>query len=125
MNATSLARGVDAGHIDNPGTPVMEIGACILWIHRALEGPTTDSLQYEVLKNPDKYVNLFRQSFILLIALSLIITGWIVYSKTGNIWSAIIFQITPFLSVNVLEHAWTKVSPEPILLFVSNPFYYS
>lgn len=119
MNAISLSRGVDAGHIDNPGTPVMEIGACVLWIHHATEGRDKDNLQYAVLKNPDKYVNLFRQTFILLIALSLIITGWIVYSKTGNIWSAIIFQITPFLSVNILEHAWTKVSPEPILLFVS------
>jgi len=119
MNAISLSRGVDAGHIDNPGTPVMEIGACILWIHNALEGPNSDSLQYSVLKNPDKYVNLFRKTFILLIAFSLIITGWIVYSKTRNIWSAIIFQITPFLSVNILEHAWTKVSPEPILLFIT------
>ena len=119
MNAVSLSRGVDAGHIDNPGTPVMEIGACILWIHYFFEGPGTDSIQFEVLKDPDKYVNLFRQAFILLIALTLIIAGWVVYSKTRNILWGIIFQITPFLSVNVLEHAWTKVSPEPVLLFIT------
>ena len=119
MNAISLSRGVDAGHIDNPGTPVMELGACILWIQYFIEGPQNDTLQYAVLKDPDKYVNLIRQAFVLLITFALIITGWIVYKKTGNIWSAIIFQITPFLSVNVLEHAWTKVSPEPVLLFIT------
>ncbi len=119
MNAVSLSRGVDAGHIDNPGTPVMEISACILWIHYFFEGPNNETLQFEVLKNPDKYVNLIRQAFILLITFALIITGWLVYAKSGNVLSGIIFQITPFLSVNVLEHAWTKVSPEPILLFIT------
>jgi hypothetical protein len=119
MNAISLSRGVDAGHIDNPGTTVMELGACLLWIHYFMEGSDKDTLQYAVLKEPDKYVNLIRQAFILLIAFAMIISGWIVYSKTRNLWSALIFQITPFLSVNVLEHAWTKVSPEPVLLFIT------
>ena len=119
MNAVSLANGDDAGHIDNPGTPVMEIGAIVIWIQDFLEGDSAESLQYKVLKDPERFVSLFRHTFITLIGLAFIITGWIVFVRTGNIYAALVFQIVPFLSVNVLEISWTKTSPEPILLVVT------
>ena len=58
-------------------------------------------------------------NFIVLIAVVMSFGAWFVFKKPQNIAYALIFQITPFLSVNVLEHSWTKVSPEPILLAIT------
>ena len=69
MNAINLARGKDAGHIDNPGTPVMEIGTGVIYIHHLINGSDEKTLQEEVLHDPDKYVGLIRVFFILLIIL--------------------------------------------------------
>lgn len=122
MNAINLARGKDAGHVDNPGTPVMEIGTGVLYNHYLINGSDALTLQEEVLLDPDKYVGLIQDCLILLISLSLIFAGWFYYSKTDNIWMAFVIQITPFLSVNVLERSWTTVAPEPLLLFVTTMY---
>ncbi|MCB2219608.1 MAG: hypothetical protein KQI35_04370 [Bacteroidetes bacterium] len=119
MNAINLARGKDAGHIDNPGTPVMEIGAGLLYVHYFLDQPNENTLQESVLKDPNKYLELIQKLLILLITLSLIFAGWFFFVKTGSIWVALIIQMTPFMSVNVLERSWTTVAPEPVLLFVT------
>jgi hypothetical protein len=119
MNAINLAMGKDAGHIDNPGTPVMEIGAGFLYIHYFLDQPNDNTLQESVLKDPNKYLELIQKLLILLISLSLIFAGWFFFEKTGSIWIALIIQMTPFMSVNVLERSWTTVAPEPVLLFVT------
>lgn len=118
MNALNLARGHDAGHIDNPGTPVMELGAALLHLHILFDSNSEKSLQHQVLENPDIYVNFIRQALILLIGFMMAWGAWVIFIRLKNVWMALLFQITPFLSVNVLEHAWTKVSPEPLLLAI-------
>ena len=122
MNAINLARGKDAGHVDNPGTPVMEIGTGVIYIHHLINGSDEKTLQEEVLHDPDKYVGLIRVFFILLITLFLIFAGWFYYAKTDNIWMAFVIQFTPFLSINVLERSWTTVAPEPVLLFITTMY---
>jgi hypothetical protein len=119
MNALNLARGKQAGHIDNPGTPVMELGAAYLALNHWINPGESQNLQTEILKNPDHYVNLIRQFFILLISLALFVAGWVIYMRLDKVMPALIIQLTPFLSVNLLEHCWSRVSPEPVLLLAS------
>lgn len=119
MNALCINRGKDVGHIDNPGTPVMELAALVIYVHHSFDPEEQEPLAISVIRNPEKYVEIVRQFFIFLISLIMTLVGWKIFFYFKSIWPAMVFQITPFLSVNVLEHAWTKVSPEPILLLIS------
>jgi len=119
MNALNIVQGKAVGHIDNPGTTVMEFGALILVINHFFEFSSDDGLVTAVLKDPDKYVGLLQSAFVILNAIMFFLIGVFVFRKTKNIWYGLLFQLTPFFSVNLLEHAWTKVSPEPMLLFAT------
>lgn len=119
VNALNLLKGQPVGHVDNPGTTVMEMSAATLAATSAFDGHHDHSLVERVIQDPDRYIQLIRVTFIVLIALLLLLLGWVGWKKTGSLWHALIFQFTPFLSANVLEHVWTKVSPEPVLFMVS------
>ncbi len=119
VNALNLLKGKPVGHVDNPGTTVMEMNAAILATASVFNGHHDHSLIERVIRDPDRYIQLIRVTFIILIALLLILLGWVGWKKTGSLWHALIFQFTPFLSANVLEHVWTKVSPEPVLFMVT------
>lgn len=119
VNALNLLKGEPVGHVDNPGTTVMEAGAAILAVASLFDGHHDQSLVERVIRDPDRYIQMIRLTFIVLIALLLLLLGWVGWKKTGSLWHALILQFTPFLSANVLEHVWTKVSPEPVLFMVS------
>ncbi len=119
INALNLAKFQSVGHFDNPGTTVMELGLGVVFFTHLFDSTASDGLVEEVLKNPDKYVEAFSTVLIVLICLVLLYVGYLVFKKTNRIWAALLIQITPFLSANVLEHAWTKTSPEPMLLITS------
>lgn len=116
MNALNITNGKAVGHIDNPGTTVMETGAVVLWIAHLFDFSTEDDLQTSVLENPDHYLKHIQSLFVILNAILFFLIGLIVISKTRIIWYGIILQLAPFFSTNVLDHTWTKVSPEPLLL---------
>ena len=119
MNALSICRGKDVGHVDNPGTPVMELMAAVISVHHYFDPSETEPLEISVARNPDKYVEISRKIFILLISLVLVLTAWVIFTISQSVWLALVFQFTPFLSVNLMEHAWTKTSPEPLLILIT------
>lgn len=119
INALSISKLRPVGHIDNPGTTVMEIGAVIINVAYFLSPSGGKDLMTDVLQNPDRYIGILNGVLIFIIAFILLWLGLIVTKKSQNLWAGLILQITPFLSINLLEHAWTKVSPEPLLIFTS------
>lgn len=116
VNALNLCQLKTVGHIDNPGTTVMESGAAILTVAHLFTERHED-IQVAVLSDPDPYVGMIRIVWIIMNGLLLFLVGRMVLNKTLNLWLALLIQSTPFLSVNLLEHVWTKVSPEPVLFF--------
>jgi hypothetical protein len=119
INALSISKLRPVGHIDNPGTTVMELGAVIVNVAHFISPSDGKDLMTDVLENPDRYVGIFNDVLIFIISCTLLWLGYIVTKKSENLWAAIILQMTPFLSINLLEHAWTKVSPEPLLIVTS------
>jgi len=119
INALSISKIRPVGHIDNPGTTVMEIGAVIINVAYFLSPSGGKDLMADVLKNPDRYIGILNGALIFIIAFILLWLGLIVVKKSQNLWAVLILQITPFLSITILEQAWTKVSPEPLLIFTS------
>lgn len=117
LNGINIANLKSVGHTDNPGTPVQMYSAVVLRVAHFLNFSEKAELQKAVLSNPDYYVELERKISVIINALMMLIMGIAVYRLLKNPWFSLILQVTPFLSSNLLEHAWTKVSPEPVLIF--------
>ncbi|WP_347838840.1 hypothetical protein [uncultured Draconibacterium sp.] len=118
-NAASICDGKGVGHVDNPGTTVMEIGAIAITLRHLLDNPNNETLVQHVLKEPLIFVNTIHLVFVVFNALILFLLGYVALKKTGSIWVGILLQTTTFLSANTLDHVWTKISPEPILFFLT------
>ncbi len=117
LNGINIANLKSVGHTDNPGTPVQMYSAVVLRVTHFLNFSEKAELQKAILSNPDYYVELERKISVIINALMMLFMGIVVYRFLKNPWLSLILQVTPFLSSNLLEHAWTKVSPEPVLIF--------
>lgn len=101
-------------HVDNPGTTVQIYSAIVLkTVHMFRD---SDELNKDVLHNPDLYIEAGRKGLNILNSLMILALGLLMLYFTHNILFSLIVQITPFLSSNVLEHAWARFSPEPMLV---------
>lgn len=119
INALAICNGKSVGHIDNPGTTVMQIGAVTIAITHLLSGTRDESLVTHVLKNPDKFIEAIQTVFLILNTIVLLLLGWVGLKKTHSIWVALLLQSSTFITTNTLDHIWTKVSPEPVLFFIT------
>jgi len=119
LNGINIATFHSVGHTDNPGTPVQIYSAVVLRIAHFFNFSEKRDLQMAVLSDPDRYVELERKIHVVINAISMLFLGLISLLMLRNIWFSLILQITPFISANLLEHAFTKVSPEPFLVFVT------
>lgn len=119
VNAVAICDGKSVGHIDNPGTTVMQIEALTIHVTHLLSNSNPKTLVTQVLKNPDKYIEITRIVILVMNSLVLLLLGLIAVKKTGSIWAALLLQTAVFITPNTLNHLWTKVSPEPVLFFVT------
>lgn len=119
LNALNIIKLQPVGHIDNPGTTVMELGAVAVWVNWLFDSTATEGAVAEVIKNPDKYIEGFGRFLVFLISLVLLFAGSLLMKKTGNLSAALLVQISPFLSATILDHSWTKTAPEPLLLITA------
>lgn len=122
LNGINIANLKSVGHTDNPGTPVQMYSAAVLRVAHLLDFSEKAELQTAVMKNPDYYVELERKISVIINALMMLALGVAAFHFLKNMWLGLILQVTPFLSSNLLEHAWTKVSPEPVLVFTTMIF---
>lgn len=116
VNALAICQGKSVGHIDNPGTTVMQLEAAVIWFTNMFSNSENNSLTDHVLDNPDKFIGNTRMVILILNTLIILFLGFIAYRTTGIIWVALLLQLNVFFSENMLDHAWTKISPEPLLV---------
>lgn len=119
MNGLNIATGKAVGHFDNPGTTVQVYSSVVLRITHVLRFTSTD-LQTDVLSNSEFYIEVLRNSLIVLNALVFLLLGISIFILLNNFWAAFLLQLTPFLSVTIIEELYTKVAPEPLLFAVTS-----
>lgn len=119
LNGINIATFHSVGHTDNPGTPAQMYNAVVLRIAHFLKFSEKNDLETDVILNPDSYVELERKVSIVLNSVMLLLLGFTSLLILRNFWFSLILQATPFISSNLLEIAFTKVSPEPILIFTT------
>ncbi len=122
MNALAICKGKSVGTTDNPGTTVMQLGAATIALQHAFSQTPNDGLVYHVLKKPDQFVEAIQNGLLFMNSLVLLLLGIVALRKTGALLAALLMQLTVFISANALEHYWTKVSPEPVLFFITTIF---
>lgn len=122
LNGINIADLKMVGHTDNPGTTVQIYSAVVLSVSYFLNSSEKNGLRHSVLKNPDHYVELERKISVMINGVMILMLGIVSFFFLQNVWLSLILQMPPFLSSNLLEHAWTKVSPEPALVFTAAVF---
>jgi hypothetical protein len=119
INALNIHTSRPVYFTDNPGTTVIESTFIIQALIHLFDRQSGEDMEHALLKDPDKYVQLTRIVWIVLNTILLLIIGFQVYRKTNELVFALIVQLTPFLSTNLMEHVWIRLSPEPLLFFSS------
>ncbi len=119
VNALAICDGKQVGYIDHPGTTVIQLGAVAIAFQHLISNPDNLPLAEHVLTDSHTFVVSIRNFLLILNTLGLFLLGWLAYKKTKSIWVALLLQAAIFITTNTLDHAWTKISPEPFLFFIT------
>ena len=119
MNGINIGMLKPVGHTDNPGTTVQMYSAVVLRCAYQFQPDKSEGFQKYMLRNADRYIELERKGLILLNGIVMLLLGIISWILLRNIWLSLLMQIMPFVSANLTEHVFTKVSPEPVLLMAT------
>ncbi len=122
INSLCICDGQSVGHIDNPGTTLMQIGAVTMKFMHLFSNPNNEPIVEQVLKEPNKFIESTRKTIVILNTLLLFLLGWLTFKKTRSVWVAIFLQTGTFLSAYILEVTWANLSPES-LLFLTTGIY--
>jgi len=111
FNALNLARFRLAGHVDHPGTTMQVTGGLVLqgaW----MADRRGESLTTAVLSEPEHYIRILNVATAIIGSLALLLMAIFVFRKTGNIWYALLLQLTPFISGFILFNGYTRITQE-------------
>ena len=119
FNSLLILSGKPPFLIEHPGIPVETLGAVVV---RTLFGVSgRGSLIDDVVRRPELYLSAIHLCLISVTALLVFCAGVIVLKQTQQVSLAILVQLAPWLSVNLLEEL-SRVRPEPLLVGMSVVF---
>jgi hypothetical protein len=127
MSSINLAEGnVYIQSIESPATPLYVLGA--LTAKGTCLVSTSRSLKEDFISNPEKYIRAFRFVLLGLTTLSLFILGFVVLKVSHSILPALLFQLAPFLSIDMMLTS-TMATPDHfvviiMLLYLAVLFYF-
>lgn len=116
MSSINLADGhVHIQSIESPATPLYVLGAITSKITCFVSSSVT--LKEDFISNPEKYIYVLRWVLLILTTLSLFILGYVVYKVSHSPLTAIMFQLAPFLSLDIMFTS-TIFTPDHFLVIV-------
>lgn len=114
LSGIRLSQGSINLFLDHPGTPLLILAAPVMRIvHLFRSGPFVE----DVLQHPDVYLHILNISLISVIALVMLLAGWMIYRRTGNLGAALFVQAIPFATEMILSSTG-RFMPEPFLIAV-------
>lgn len=116
ISSVNLAEGnLNIQSIESPGTPLYVLGAITCKVTCFVS--SNDSLKEDFISDPEKYIYVFRMVLLLLTTVALYILGHVVQKVSQSSLTAILFQIAPFLSVDIMLTS-TIVTPDHLLVLL-------
>jgi hypothetical protein len=114
FNGMTLATGkMEVGHTDHPGTPVQCFAAIVIFIKHLFNHSIP--LYQDVILHPESYLRAICTAISLVFAFTTWYTGHYLLKRTGNIFLALVFQLTHHFLVPTLCMRKTR-SPNHFLL---------
>ena len=106
-------------HVDHPGTTMQVLSALLIVIRYllTLKPLTLQSLNLDVLANPERYLDWIASIITLMLCISYWLAGFIIYRFSNRLWKAILFQATPFFFPTIL-FSIHRVSTETLMLIL-------
>lgn len=116
MNSLNLSQfsGYGVGLIEHPGTPVQSAGAIVIKIVYSFGGNNSD-IATDVLSRPEFYLSRINLAFIIITGITLYLLGLFSYKNSGDIFTSVLLQLTPFYPTTVFDH-FTDVSSESLFI---------
>ena len=116
ISSVNLAEGnLNIQSIESPGTPLYVLGAITAKVTCFIS--SNDSLKEDFISNPEKYIDSLRLVLLILTTLSLFILGYVVHKVSHSPFTAILFQLAPFLSADIMLTS-TILTPDHFLVIV-------
>jgi hypothetical protein len=116
ISSVNLAEGnLYIQSIESPGTPLYVLGAITCKVTCFVS--SNDSLKEDFISDPEKYIYAFRMVLLLLTTVALYILGYVVQKVSQSSITAILFQLAPFLSVDIMLTS-TLVTPDHFLVML-------
>jgi hypothetical protein len=116
ISSVNLAEGnLNIQSIESPGTPLYVLGAITAKVTCFIS--SNDSLKEDFISNPEKYIDSLRLVLLILTTLSLFILGYVVQKVSKSSLTAILFQLAPFLSADIMLTS-TILTPDHFLVIV-------
>lgn len=117
-NGLTITHGHYAYFVDHPGIPLQYISAGVIAVVHPFREGTIDE---DVIKNPDFYLNLITWTFIILNFVALFFLGFLSYKLFENLFAGLLIQLTPFVSIIYLHEA-SRTLPEFFSLIIAAVF---
>lgn len=117
INSLNVADLVSPAHVDHPGTPLQITGALAIKAFYFFNG-RSETLTEDVIKFPENYLNFILNIFLIINVAAIFYSGLIIHRSTESILSAVIIQLSPFLSLSI-SYSFFTVSAEIFLIPVS------
>ncbi|MEI6694481.1 MAG: hypothetical protein WCO13_00325 [Bacteroidota bacterium] len=124
FNGLNLAHHNFPWHIDHPGTPLQLISAIVIRLVHLIRN---DTLDMDLFKNPELYINAINYTIIYLQAIVLFFTGLIVFRFTKDLFTALFIQISPLAAFSLMIQNRIIVEQMELiasLLLISAVFWY-
>lgn len=122
LNGANLWQGKAPGHVDHPGSTVHEITALSVGITYLLGGQN-ESLQRDILANPEKYLQVISYVLIGLVLLTVYYLSWRVTCAFKSLWYGVFFQLALFTQPMII-YEMTFVKPEALLIMATLVYMY-
>ena len=119
MNALCICDLQSVGHIDNPGTTLIQLSAATIGVKHLFFQTENDRAIENVLKQPGVFIESIRKVMVVLNSVFLFLLGWIVFKKTNSVWRALFMQLCMLVSSYILGITWASLSPEPLLFLLT------
>lgn len=116
ISSVNLAEGnLNIQSIESPGTPLYVLGAITAKVTCFVS--SNDSLKEDFISNPEKYIDALRLVLLILTTLCLFILGHVVHKVSHSPFTAILFQLAPFLSADIMLTS-TIFTPDHFLVIL-------
>ncbi|MBX7043058.1 MAG: hypothetical protein K1X85_09155 [Ignavibacteria bacterium] len=113
MNSLNIANLSPSDFTIQPGLTLQTIGALSIKFFRLFDYPA--DMTESVIYNPETYLRALEIEFALILAMSAFLAGYALFRYSGDIYAAMMIQLSPIISINISYVAATY-SPDSLLM---------